>query len=500
MKRDAQNANGMPISGEPHETGPAPRDRAQLVAFLARLGIRVSEGGPLDYLEHAFLERDEPGDAVVWANRGGGKTFLGALATMLDLVFKPGIEVRILGGSMEQSKRMHAHLRRLFSKEELAPLVRGRITDTRLRLRNGSEAELLSQSQASVRGTRVQKLRCDEVELFSRDVWEAAQLVTRSVTLRTPGGGAVFVRGTIECLSTMHVPHGIMHDLVREARQGGRRLFKWGVVDVLAPCGDEHRCGEGGPGQCPLWGECAGLAKTRDPARAGHVAVADALKMKRRVSLATWRSEMLCERPKRTDAVLPEFDPARHVAELGPPPEGSSFIAGMDFGYRAPCATIWAAVDPAGVVRVMDERVLSGVVIAEHAKALREIAKNHGWPEPEWVGVDPAGRQVSDQTGECATNVLRHAGLSVRDRRLQTQVGLGLIRARLEPAGGGPPGLLVHPRCARLIESMERYHYDPKNPESLIPVKDGFDHAVDALRYMIVNLDRPGRAAFARYA
>src|SRR5690606_7299407 len=129
--------------------------------------------------------------------------------TALDLIFKPGIEVRLLAGSLEQARRMHAHLRDLFDRPGPASMVEGRVTERRLRLTNGSQAEILAQSQTSVRGTRVQKLRCDEVELFDPDVWEAAQLVTRSKEC-----GPVRVRGSIECLSTMHVPYGIMHDLV----------------------------------------------------------------------------------------------------------------------------------------------------------------------------------------------------------------------------------------------------------------------------------------------
>ena len=34
------------------------------------------------------------------------------------------------------------------------------------------------------------------------------------------------------------------------------------------------------------------------------------------------------------------------------------------------------------------------------------------------------------------------------------------------------------------------YHYPPQSPEAETPVKDGHDHAADALRYMITNLDR----------
>lgn len=219
-----------------------PGDGPGLQAWLWRhFGIRVPARGvigghsaPLDYLRHAFFDGLEPGaeagppDCVVWASRGGGKTFLGAVATALDMLYKPGIQIRILGGSLDQSRRMHAHLMDLFRNELLSDQLDGRITERRIRMKNQSQVELLAQSQTSVRGTRVQKVRCDEVELFDPAVWEAVQLATRS---KLCGGRPV--RGAVECLSTMHVPHGIMAGLVDSARAGKRALFKWGVVDVL---------------------------------------------------------------------------------------------------------------------------------------------------------------------------------------------------------------------------------------------------------------------------
>lgn len=497
--------------------GPRPESPDALHHWLAdRLDLRVPrraliEGhdAPFDYLCHAFFDggwrrADAVGgesarDAVVWANRGGGKTFLAAVATLLDLVFKPTIEVRVLAGSLDQGKRMHAHLRGLFEGSDLHRLVAGRITETRLRLKNGSNVELLAQSQTSVRGTRVQKLRCDEVELFDPEVWEAAQLTTRSKRC-----GDLWVPGTIECLSTMHVPYGLMYRLVRECGDGGgtdagpRRLFKWGVIDVLDRCGPEHDCGT-----CPLHPACEGRAKGRD-ARGeaeGHVPVSDALRLRARVSAPTWNAEMLCLRVRRDDCVLPEFDRDRHVFSSFDAGGARLWIAGMDFGIRAPTVVLWAALDASGVVRVVGERVASGEVLARHAEAIR--AGGSGtlapFPVPGWIGVDPAGRQRSEQTGLSAVEALRKSGLTVKDRRLGMSAGLELIRARLAPASG-PPTLLVHASCARLIESLERYRYPADDPSCLTPLKDGSDHAVDALRYMIQNLDAPYRSASGRYA
>lgn len=505
---------------------PFPEGPAELHAWIRdTLGLTVStrpiirgHRAPFDYLTHVFFEggrllpgrggaapaaaSEPPLDAVVWANRGGGKTFLGALATLLDLVFKPGVEVRILGGSLEQSKRMHAHLRAFFSRPPLAALVEGRITERRLRLTNGSSAEILAQSETSVRGTRVQKLRCDEVELFDTDVWEAAQLVTRSTDVTLPDGRSIEVRGAIECLSTMHRPYGLMHRIVAEAREGQRSLFRWGVVDALEVCPDTRPC-DG----CTLHPECKGRAKADgcDPRVGGHIRVEDAVRMKGRVGRQTWDSEMLCRRPRRSDSVFPEFNIATHVVGVGgnwTPPRGT-LIAGMDFGFRAPTVVLWAVLDDDGVVWVIAERVKAETVLDEHTAAILNGPGVDGIEgPPEWIGVDPAGRQRNDQTGVSPCGLLRKAGLRVRDARAGTQEGLMMIRARLAPAGSGQADgdagipqtgaarLYIHERCTHLIECMERYHYPAEHPESMQPVKDGFDHAADALRYMVQSLDR----------
>ncbi len=480
-----------------------PRTADELHAFLVehfdltvpRSGLIVGHAAPFDYLCHAFFEQ-EPGasrDCVVWANRGGGKTFLAAVATALDLVFKPGIEIRILGGSLEQAKRMHAHLRVLFARQPFDALIDGKITEKRIRLCNGSVVELLAQSQTSVRGTRVQKLRCDEVELFDPEVWEAAQLTTRSKNC-----GGVHVTGTIECLSTMHVPYGLMYRLVNEARHGERAIFKWGVVDVLGACSDAHTClDEHGESTCGLYAACEGRAKKRDARGepAGHVEVHDALQQQSRVAESTWASEMLCLRPKRSDCVLPEFERAVHVVSSMPcAMEDGQWIGGMDFGIRAPTVVLWAVVAPGGAVYVMDERSEAGVILGEHARAILEGSH----PVPAWIGVDPAGNQRSGQTGLSDVQALARVGLKPIWRKMGIIEGLSLVRARLKPASGTPT-LFVHERCETLIESLEKYRYPAENQETLTPVKDGSDHAVDALRYMIQCLDRKYETKMNKY-
>ena len=472
--------------------GECPSNDEELYGWiLDHLSIRVvreplieGHSAPFEYLRHAFFETSTPRDCIVWANRGGGKTFYAALATMLDLIFKPGIEIRILGGSLEQSKRMHAHLRELFAIEPFDELIEGKITDRRIRLRNGSSVELLAQSQTSVRGTRVQKLRCDEVELFDKEVWEAAQLVTREKRC-----GDQRVRGSIECLSTLHVPYGLMHELVAQSIEDGqasRRLFRWGVVDVLGECDDSiHQCiGDNSP--CPLAPECAGRAKGRDRRNEtpGHITIDDAISLKKRVGHNTWNAEMLCNRPQRSDCVIPEFEVSIHVVDELPMESISwQWIAGMDFGIRAPTVVLFASVDPSGCIWVRREYLKTDTSLDEHIKVIQSFE-----PKIRWIGVDPAGRQRGFQTGISDVAAMRRRGLTVHDRRLGLHEGLGLIRSRFKPAQGSAR-LYIHRDCQKLIESLEKYHYPKDQPLSPTPEKDGWDHCVDALRYMIQNLD-----------
>lgn len=567
-----------------------PLNREQLALFLRDvLGISAASRSliaghqsQMDYLAHVFFQgrggfgafgAEKPAlvlDSVVWASRGGGKTLLGAVATALDLIFKPGIEIRILGGSLDQSRRMHEHLRRLFKKDALAELVEGRITDGRLALVNGSVVELLAQSHTAVRGTRVQTLRCDEAELFKPDVFEAAMLATRSKVIDISGVGPTEIAGSIECLSTMHVPFGLMSRVVQEP---GRRLFKWGVVDVLEECGKERAC----PG-CVLWEECGGRAKrnvgcgmsdggceeerggeenaaraTRagrgegllprsglvhmpsdiaHPTSFGHFSISDAIRMKGRVSLPVWRTEMLCLEPSRSDTVFPEFDRARHVfaaweggdgegeewfKEMDSPLEAfdplrtatigsvfaraarhATFVCGIDFGFRAPTVILWAAVDSSGTLRILDERHVTRQTTKQHAEA---ILRGNGryWRAPDWIGADPAGKQRQSQSGVSDVDVLKGEGLKVKVRGSVIQEGLVLIRERL-CAADGTVRLLVHERCKKLIEAFVQYHYKVEDKEDANPVKDGSDHAIDALRYLVLNLDGGGDVLVKRYA
>ena len=472
-----------------------PRNPVELQRFVeACFGLKLPapqgkhDTGPMGYLADAFFDR--PGDAVVWANRGGGKTMLGAAATLLDLLFKPGIEVRILGGSLQQSERMYTHLRTLIDRPVLAKgggVLATTPTQRRMVLQNGSKVELLACSQRSVRGTRVQVLRCDEVEELDREVWSAAQMVTRSATC----GNAV-VPGRVEALSTMHRVSGLMAELTRGEN---RRRYKWNALDVAARCPQALHC-EG----CRLWDDCRGRAKQAD----GFVPIEDLLGQRSRVSDRVWDAEMMCKRPITLEAVYPSFDPDTFVCTDEPwlasgQNNPGVWFGGMDFGLRCPTAILWAWATGRGrdaILHIAGEYTAKDRTVNDNLSAANQLAKAHRLPSCarlDIFAVDPAGHQRSGQTGESDVAVLRQHGCTVRTPRAPLRLGIEAVLRRMDH------GLLrIHPRCGQLIEALQSYRYDPRRPNKEDPLKDGPDHLCDALRYMVLAFDRKGAGVKTR--
>jgi len=495
--------------------------------LLRHLGLTIPEraivdghSAPLEYLVHTYFEgkyhRGRAGewalaplapaaartaDCIVWASRGGGKTFLGAVATLLDLLFKPAVQVRVLAGSLEQSQRMHEYLRTLLARPGISGIIDGRVSTRAVNISTGACVRVLAASQTSVRGTRVQKIRCDEVDLFDPDLWRAAQLVTRSIA-PSPGPWGSHIRGSVEALSTMHRPYGLMWDLVGDlvnapgadasdasddaapphAHLNRPPVFRWGVVDVLERCAPERPCDS-----CILFPECAGRAKHLG---GGHIRIDDAVQLKGRVDRATWESEMLCLRPRRTHAVYPEFSPDIHVLRLDSLRPVARWHAAMDFGIRSESVVLLASVDDAGTIIIDREHAAANQPVPDQIAVLKDWLAQGACPEGlATIAIDPAGFNRSEQTGDTNAALLRAHGWTVRGPSATIHAGLRLVRRRLAPAAGDPPTLFIHPRCTRLIECLTRYHFPEHKAQAFDPVKDGPDHACDALKYLVASLD-----------
>ncbi len=448
---------------------------------------KICEGhsAPMDYLWHCYWsdfskQSQTNADATVWANRGGGKTLLAAVATLLDCVFKPGCQTRILGGSLEQSSRMYNYLVG-FINNGFDAFLSGPVRNRKCKFLNDSSVEVMTQSATSVRGSHIHKLRCDEVELFNEQVLSAAKFITHSTDK---------LLGAMEIISTMHRPYGLMQKAVTEAGQNQVPVFRWCVWEVI------ERCLGRSCSRCRLWSDCGGKAKEAD----GYLAIDDCITQMARSSRACWEAEMLCERPSLENVVFAEFEPGLHVGQLGYD-SSLPLYRSLDFGFVNPFVCLWLQVDGQGVVRVIDEYVRSRATIGVHAEVLRErtlCAES----AVAWTFCDPAGAGVNDVTGTSSVRELRELGISTSYRRSGILEGIELIRRALR-GGDGASKLVIDAKCARLIEAFRCYHYPDRGSgaaDGELPLKDGvYDHPIDALRYFFVNYKRKGKVFSRRY-
>jgi hypothetical protein len=431
---------------------------------------------PMDYLWYAYNldfsagDNIRPnGDCIVWANRGGGKTELAAIATLADCMFKPGCQIRILGGSGEQAGRMYEYLT-VFLHAGFERFLAGPVRKEKCSFINGSSVEVLTQSATSVRGTHVQKLRCDEVELFEEQVFAAAKFITHS----TEG-----ITAAMETISTMHRPYGLMQRLITDAEKNNTPVFKWCMWEVIERCTDRS-CS-----QCALWGDCGGKAKHA----AGYLKIDDCITQMRRASRVGFEAEMLCKRPSLENVVFADFDPVVHVRSLDYDSNLPLYRA-IDFGFVNPFVCLWLQVDSDGCVRVIDEYIRARAAISVHADKVKQRTPC----SEERVAAtfcDPAGAGRNDVTGTSPVTELRSMGIRTRYMRSNILAGIELIRRAMR-AGDGTSRLIISPRCVRLIEALKCYHYPDGGScgaDAELPLKDGvYDHPIDALRYFFCGL------------
>lgn len=182
---------------------------------------------PLDAVWEAYAA--EAPRSVWWASRGfGGKSVALAALSFVEAITL-ACEVTLLGGSLEQSQRVHQ-----YHNGERRSLNRGKVfweapgaprylletdpTRRQTRLTNGGSIEVLTASQKSVRGPHPQRLRGDEIDEMDRDIWDAAQGQPQEA------GG---VREQVVGSSTYQNANGTMAGELREARENGYPVRRW---------------------------------------------------------------------------------------------------------------------------------------------------------------------------------------------------------------------------------------------------------------------------------
>ncbi|MCA9726038.1 MAG: hypothetical protein KC729_00035 [Candidatus Eisenbacteria bacterium] len=205
---------------------------AELELFLwACFGVRIpnvrvcpNHRSPWEALCAAFFAESP---VVVWkASRGfGGKSHLLSALGLCEAIGL-GVDVNILGGSGEQSERVHETMGKFWFHED-APreLLTGDPTAQRTKLSTGATITALTASQKSVRGPHPTRLRLDEVDEMDQAILDAA-------LGQTMDKGSI--RANVVCSSTHQHSDGTMSAILREADKRGWPVFEWCFQECMA--------------------------------------------------------------------------------------------------------------------------------------------------------------------------------------------------------------------------------------------------------------------------
>jgi Terminase large subunit, T4likevirus-type, N-terminal len=169
--------------------------------------------------------------------------------------------------------------------------------------------------------------------------------------------------------------------------------------------------------------------------------------------------------------VYPAFNRETHVRVVDT--SGWTAALGLDLGFNNPTALL-VGRQSGERLHVEHELYQSGMSSNEVVAA---TAATYARTGAAFVVVDPS-----------AANLIRDLqlrGLHVRKAINDRIVGIQRVSGIID-------GLTVDPACVNLIAELESYHYPERQTERDVPVKE-FDHAADALRYLVMELYGPRR-------
>lgn len=161
------------------------------------------------------------------------------------------------------------------------------------------------------------------------------------------------------------------------------------------------------------------------------------------------------------------------VVEASAPPKGK-LVGGVDFGWNNPFSALGGTlyIDDKGrdVLYVWYERYKRHCTVDDHAVAL---PKGHMW----W----------GDPSRPDSIAAIRKGGHKVRKAPNDIQLGIDAVNGRIYTQR-----LKISSACRAVIAEAEEYHYPEKDDQSVgeKPV-DTFNHALDALRYLVFGMDKP---------
>ena len=180
--------------------------------------------------------------------------------------------------------------------------------------------------------------------------------------------------------------------------------------------------------------------------------------------------------------VYPLFSRSAHVVRRFDIPAEWPRYRAMDFGVRNPSCVLWGAIGPDDSLYLYREHYRAGWPMSKHADVIKAEETHYsvvcGWADPS------ARQQILDMR--------RSHGVSFRPANNSVSLGVSAVKERLALEDDGRPRLFIFDSCINTIKEIENYTLPPdtgnKDPSEKPLKKD--DHAMDAMRYLVVGVKR----------
>lgn len=386
--------------------------------------------------------RDPARFQIVAAGRRVGKTYC-AVLKLLSIVpdMKPGDDVVIVAKTYTQVRSVWlAMLREVFPKEyikniNLSSMVITLHNDVNIHLRTGAD----NSSIDSIRGMSLSYACIDEFPFFRdpRYCWEDVIMPA----LADKRGGAMIV-----------------------SSPNGRDYFY-----------DLHTRGKSP--EYPQWSSHhADYTKAFNRENVAELAE----EAKRTVDALVFNREWLADFATSGKTVYYQFDHGVNVSTVDNFDEHETVRLGIDFNIANMSCIEWA--NRAGQAHILGE-----IVGATNTEELCTLIKAK-YPDKRIIAYpDPAGsaRKTSAAVGVTDFSIIRAAGIEVlaKNRTQSIMDGVNNVNKMLKNAAG-ESNLYIHPRCKRLIQSIDRLSWR-EDANTAVYADEQYSHFPDALRYPI---------------
>ncbi len=199
--------------------------------------------------------------------------------------------------------------------------------------------------------------------------------------------------------------------------------------------------------------------------------------------------------------VFTEYNRKIHVIKPFEIPKGWERLIAIDHGMVNPTAALWGAIDFDGNVFIYDEYYQPGIV-SEHAKTILAKTGDDLDKISFWL-IDPSTRAKTREKDGMPWSILEEYednGIWATPANNELLGGINRVREfmRVDPlrknpitSMNGSPKLFITSNCVNLISEISKYQWKklrgmvtknaPEQPRGVD------DHAVDALRYMIMS-------------